>query len=533
MPPPGDELRGQARVLAEPILNGIADRPPDYEESFRDADSGWPGGSTAAGDEWGYQDGAYVISATYLPQGECCIGAGPEPEVLLSDFVLELEAQFLSGEGGLWGVTFRESAGTETPGDHYALGFWPDGNFRVWKNIGGAHIELKETDESLPAFESGYEPNRLTVIAQGPQLAFYMNGEPLWYVYDESVSEGGLQLMAENLEPDTLLQVRYEDLKVWDISEPAVPSAEATPTPPPPPAEALQVHKLMGHTGLVESVSWSPDGTTLASGGGVDDNTVTLWDTSTGERLRTLVGHTAEVDVVEWSPDGTMLASGSGDNTVILWDTETGEVRRTLVGHTSLVDDLAFSPDGGTLAAGGNDGRVILWDVETGERLRDLVGHTDQVQGVEWSPDGALLATGGYDHLVIVWNPETGERLRTLEGHTDWVRGLAWSPVAPKLTSGSYHDGTLIVWNRETGERRHTLEGLGKRVSVKWSPDGALLATGLGDGRVMVWDAETFERLLTFGGQIGVVESLAWSPDGTQLASGAYDHTVIVWEIPR
>jgi hypothetical protein len=221
--PPVDELREQARVLAEPILSGIADRPPDYEESFRDPESGWPGGSTAAGDEWGYQDDAYIISATYLPQGECCIGAGPEPEPLFSDFVLELEAQFLAGDWGLWGVTFRELAGTETPGDHYALGFWPDGNFRVWKNIGGAHIELKEADEYLRAFESGFETNRLTVIAQGPHIAFYMNGEPLWYVYDESVSEGGVQLMAENLEPDTLLQVRYEDLKVWDISEAGPP----------------------------------------------------------------------------------------------------------------------------------------------------------------------------------------------------------------------------------------------------------------------------------------------------------------------
>jgi WD40 repeat protein len=99
------------------------------------------------------------------------------------------------------------------------------------------------------------------------------------------------------------------------------------------------------------------------------------------------------------------------------------------------------------------------------------------------------------------------------------------------LASGSYHDGTVIVWNPETGERFHTLEGLGDRVSVKWSPDGTMLATGLGNGQVILWDAQTFEELLTFRGQTQVIESLAWSPDGTMLASGSYDHTVILWQI--
>jgi hypothetical protein len=215
MPPAAAELHQQARALAEPILDSISDRPPDYEEDFRDPDSGWPGGSTPAGDEWGYQDDAYVISATYRPQGECCIGARPDLEPLFSDFVLELDAQFLTGEGGMWGLTFRDLAGDETPTGHYAVGFLPDGRFRVWKNVDGTHVELKEADESLLAFEDGYGPHHLTVVAQGPEIAFYMDGKPLWYVHDESLSQGGIQLMVENAKPDTLLRVRYDNLKIW------------------------------------------------------------------------------------------------------------------------------------------------------------------------------------------------------------------------------------------------------------------------------------------------------------------------------
>jgi hypothetical protein len=232
-PPAAAELRQQARALAEPILDSIGDRPPDYQEDFSNPASGWPGGSTPAGDEWGYQDDAYVIATTNRPQGICCFGARPDPEPFFSDFVLELDAQFLAGEEGMWSLTFRDLAGDETPAGHYAVGFWPDGSFRVWKNVDGTHIKLKQADQPPFAFEDGFGPHHLTVVAQGPEIAFYMNGEPLWYVRDESLSQGGIQLTVENAEPDTLLRARYDNLKIWNISDVAPLVVEPTPAPSP------------------------------------------------------------------------------------------------------------------------------------------------------------------------------------------------------------------------------------------------------------------------------------------------------------
>jgi len=79
---------------------------------------------------------------------------------------------------------------------------------------------------------------------------------------------------------------------------------------------------------------------------------------------------------VSFSPDGRTIASGSYDRTVILWDAETGEMKRMLKGHTWAVNSVSFSPDGRTIASGSRDDTVILWDAKTGEMRRKLKGHT-------------------------------------------------------------------------------------------------------------------------------------------------------------
>ena len=73
---------------------------------------------------------------------------------------------------------------------------------------------------------------------------------------------------------------------------------------------------LEGHTDDINSVAFSPDGQTLASGSG--DDTIRLWNTNTGELIETFEGHTARVTSVAFSPDGQTLASGSGDDTIRL-----------------------------------------------------------------------------------------------------------------------------------------------------------------------------------------------------------------------
>ena len=162
---------------------------------------------------------------------------------------------------------------------------------------------------------------------------------------------------------------------------------------------------LRGHKSAVYSVSFSPDGTTLASGS--RDHTIRLWDAATGQQIgEPLRGHEGWVTSVSFSPDGFTLASGSADHTIRLWDTATGQqIGEPLRGHESWVTSVSFSPDGNTLASGSLDKTIRLWDVATGRPIGEpLRGHQDDVDSVSFNPDGTTLASGSHDKTIRLWH---------------------------------------------------------------------------------------------------------------------------------
>jgi eukaryotic-like serine/threonine-protein kinase len=285
-----------------------------------------------------------------------------------------------------------------------------------------------------------------------------------------------------------------------------------------------------GHTGIITSAAFSPDGRRLASAG--EDRTLRVWDAASGENVFTLEQDPSAVSCVAFSPDGRQLACAGGEggpNLVWIRDAATGRPVRCLRGHTEAVDRIDFSPDGSRLASAGEDGRVKVWDVAGGAEVAAMGGHKRRALCVAFCPDGQRLASGGDDGL-IVWDAASGKEILALERQTSPVRSVAFSPDGRYLAAGR-EDGIVRLWEAGSGQERLRLMVTGgSAITVNFSPDGKWLAARFPDKKVSLWELPGGRQVYTVpGGWAHAV--VAFSPDGKRLVSNTVDHTLKLWDL--
>jgi eukaryotic-like serine/threonine-protein kinase len=295
---------------------------------------------------------------------------------------------------------------------------------------------------------------------------------------------------------------------------------------------------LTGHKRAILSVAYSPDGRRLASAS--DDQTVKIWDVTTGLAIHTLVVN-QYVHAVAFHPGGARLASaGAGPKggawTVTLWDVGTGQVIRTFPqGHAKTIHQLAYSPDGKILASTSRDGTVKLWDSDAGSLVRTLKDHHDDVPSeIVFSPDGkTLLSAGGGEPTTRFWDVATGQVAATLK---DTSGIIAITPNGKTLAFSS-DDGTIKLWDIAAGSVVRTFRdhhNVDPIVNLAFSADGKILASiGSSGQAVILWDAVTGNLLRSLKGHTARILDIAFSPDGVHLASACNDRTIRIWDTTR
>lgn len=303
---------------------------------------------------------------------------------------------------------------------------------------------------------------------------------------------------------------------------------------------------------------------------------------STAKRRCSIPWDAGFVTAVSFLGSACKLAAGNELGDILIWDLpEKAEQappapRRWLHGHTNLVTGLAATPDGRWLISTSYDHTIRIWDlaadaekaveivmepkqkaakrasgkpleeppavqVEQVTRARVLEAHTDWVRGLSLSADGTRLLTGDERGLAVLWELPEGKELRRWRV-AGWLQGVAISRDGKQMATCEFatryglFKNSVKIWDPATGAMKADLtESCPRAACVGFSPDGALLATGMGGewepARVHLADVATGKKLRELPGHKHGVHSILFHPDGKHLLTSGRDTCVRIWQV--
>jgi WD40 repeat protein len=204
---------------------------------------------------------------------------------------------------------------------------------------------------------------------------------------------------------------------------------------------------------LVHSVTFSPDGKTLAVG--YFQDVAVLWDPLSGKEQGRIQHerHAGPIFTIEFSRDGQKILTGGADSTARLWSTRTLREERTFSQLGSAVA-AHFSPDESTMVTCGTGEGARVWDVTTGEAIGVPLRHQGIIFSAQFSQDGKKILTGGMDGTARLWDVATGKQLGPPLRHKERVHQVAFWPDGRTIVTttdvaglGQSSPGTAHYWS--------------------------------------------------------------------------------------
>lgn len=271
------------------------------------------------------------------------------------------------------------------------------------------------------------------------------------------------------------------------------------------------------------ALAWSPGGD-LWTGG--MEGVLRRWRAGTWAVEADVEGHDKSVNTISFSPDGARMATGGSDDRVALRDARTGVVRETLDKYTGAW----YAPRAPLLAlAKARSERVFLYDETQGKVTGALDPGLKKLGWPTFLRDGRM-ALAGFGESVTLWTLPDGARVGEMPGHETSVIGIAELPDG-RLATGDY-GGHVRIWRVDGATPRVEREWDAKSpgyLFVAADPKGRCLSTS-GEKRVTLWSPEG-KKLAELPVPVKGVYAVCFSPDGEWLANAAADGKVRVWRV--
>lgn len=198
------------------------------------------------------------------------------------------------------------------------------------------------------------------------------------------------------------------------------------------------------HTDTVDSIQWAHQGLRFISGG--KDGTAHIWhfESQQWRSMRLSMnarlpgsdaseddGKKLKVTMVSWDASDNWVMTAVNDFTIKVWNSKTGQLHKVLKGHTDELYVLESHPkDQHVLLSAGHDGQIYLWDIYTGKTINSFVNYIEGqgnggVFDAKWSPDGTMIgATDSHGHILMFGFGSGHERMKKLPTelffHTDY-----------------------------------------------------------------------------------------------------------------
>lgn len=281
--------------------------------------------------------------------------------------------------------------------------------------------------------------------------------------------------------------------------------------------------KLTEHKANIESLTFSPDGSKMASGDW--NGTIQLYTLDSNKNFvlaNTLSGHLAAITTLKFSRNGKYLVSSSKDYSVKVWNLDTIDKSKTFNPHTLPITSAFLDPSSKYLITGSEDGTVKTTSISNVKKTREIkIG----------SPVTSVLVTKNFKYYYVAMKGGIIKKyeafgknnlILTFTGHTDDINDLDLSPDERFLASAS-NDKSIIVWDAMTGKTYKTLNGFEWKVtSLEFSSDGKHIVGGCNDGFAKLFEVETAKLVSNFNEMGKNVRDVTLSNDGTILAVATY-----------